>query len=1806
MKKRGLAILLAWMMTVYLLPDYPAAAQQSHLQESPMEVLIADSLSIGSSGSGRVANAPLNGAVTEAGARTWIGNGGFAFTESGGDSYATSIYSLSATAFVPYIPGSSKASVKLEVKPAGAGWSAVGFSGSNAPFPASGQLWALLGETGSYILYADGTANLLAQGTLTNFDAQRYTKLKVEYDAELEEVSLWADGIVLAEGVDLSVLGSFEPDIQYAGFGTDTQTIGGTAFANFLVKEQAANVLPLVIFDSFGADGIARKAGDSLNNSLTEAGNRTWESSYQLSFNGTGNAGFLTVNASGGRFGMVPYEPAGSVSAIEADIRPAGLNGWSAFGFSSEPSALWSYGQVWMSIREDGYYVLFADATRQVLANGTVAGFDAGGYTRLRLELDHVAGTASAWIGGQQVVNEVTVPEHAAFSLNVQYAGVMVDTQTPQVVAFKNFAVYGEALPVPPEYPDNIEQPEESDFPLGVFEDANLYQGSKKNFRNLIADLHGQGFDSIMMANGDVNRDHAMLEATDRYGLGVYLHAAYNLGDYVHYGNADIAEARTVAAGIVDRVADRPSVKGINLSDEPTIDLVQNHDLLSQAFREQDSGLIITTPLIGFDRVGPMFASTTQDVMLIDIYSLAKANRIGNFNMNNYGYPAWNFLSYLREVTKNKPEETPLWIILQAFGTGGERSSRFDIRSPIAEEVRVQNWLAIGEGAKGIFWFLYTSIPGSSLIGMDADPEVREEVVDLVERVKPLRPLLLDAKKDKERFTVQATGGAVPYISTLVSENGEHTYAVAVNMDAEASQQLTIDSTYFTGQLRNLETDQLYPLGSAITFAAGDGQIYEVVPETTNAEPEVILTAPTGGDASPVNGVITLTAAVTDDGTVAEVMYYANGQAIGTGTGPNWSFAWQGATAGSYMLTAIATDNLGAQGESQPVAIMVSGALNELSNPSFEAIAGGSQPAEWMVASGVGLATDEPHTGVMALFAQGALSGTLVSQEVELMPGKEYELSGWIKTDGVKGSGFSLQYRQESPTSNIHETTPIYGTSDWQRKSITFMAPSYATSGKVSVTANVPYGAGKVWIDNISLVPTGREELSDGLELHLSFDEYNNTQTISYDVSGNGRHADLVANDDDLFTPVPTFFSGKVGSNTLFMQGSDHYVEVAPGFGLDAAGSFTIAGWVKPEDSLRAQTIYSDGHGLEIQLAEHQLRGRLKGSGDTEWATIDGGMLSSDTWYHVVATYEPSGGIKLYVNGQLVAEENSYVYNSAADGRHLFGQTPGVAATTYWGLLDDARIYSRALAPREILRLAEVDEHHELRFETNGGNAISAIYVNHGMAVTAPATPVRAGFSFGGWYTDPALTMQHDFGTPLLADLTLFAKWIALPGGYGSGNGTGNGSGAGQEGEGTAAILINGNAVAEGTQEISERAGHKVAKITVSPVQEQALLQAAGQGAEIIITVTENADIVIGQLSGSMIAKLFRQQSAITVEAPVASFTLPAGSLDIAWLGQQLGAADLQEVTVSISVSRTTAEQSALVGQGASAGGFELVAPVVQFNVSASYDGREVSVELMPAYVQYKLDITDLKEGEAPITGVSIGAKGKARHIPTRVATTANGGKQAILSSMSGGMVAVVRHPAVFTDVQGHWSEQEVNGLGSRLVINGNQDGRFMPDSAITRAEFTAIVIRALGLGEPDVVEAQFADVPQQAWYSGAIATAYHYGLINGFAGEGFRPEAEISREQAMTIIARAMAFPGLPVQFVQMAGESGDGDWNLARFADYREVSPWAANRISGLLQASIVEGNSLGNLSPKALLTRAETVAMIGRLLRQTGLIN
>ncbi|WP_415841069.1 S-layer homology domain-containing protein, partial [Paenibacillus typhae] len=413
-------------------------------------------------------------------------------------------------------------------------------------------------------------------------------------------------------------------------------------------------------------------------------------------------------------------------------------------------------------------------------------------------------------------------------------------------------------------------------------------------------------------------------------------------------------------------------------------------------------------------------------------------------------------------------------------------------------------------------------------------------------------------------------------------------------------------------------------------------------------------------------------------------------------------------------------------------------------------------------------------------------------------------------------------------------------------------------------------------------------------------------------------------------------------------------------------------------------------------------------------------------------------------------------------------------------------------------------------------------------------------------------------------------------------------------------VLVNGKVENAGTAATAEVNGQQVTTIIVDEGKLQKRLDEEGTGAVITIPVSTKSQVLIGELNGRMVKNMENQQAVVEIRTEKATYTLPAGQVNIDALSKQFGTnLNLQDIKVKIEIAEPQAATVRVVEAAANQGGFSLVVPPLNFRVTAGYGERTEEISNFNIYVKRTVAIPEGVDPNRITTGVVVEADGTVRHVPTKIVMI-EGKYYAEINSLTNSTYTIVWHPLEFKDIEKHWAKDAVNNMGSRMVVTGTGDELFSPDRDITRAEFAAIIVRGLGL-RLETSGGSFTDVKQADWYSSAIQTAYKYGLITGYEDGSFRPNDKITREQAMLIVSKAMKLTGLSEKIAEQSASHV-----LGEFSDAGNVANWSLNGVADSISAGIIAGRSANSLAPKAYITRAEVATMMQRLLQKSSLIN
>ena len=173
----------------------------------------------------------------------------------------------------------------------------------------------------------------------------------------------------------------------------------------------------------------------------------------------------------------------------------------------------------------------------------------------------------------------------------------------------------------------------------------------------------------------------------------------------------------------------------------------------------------------------------------------------------------------------------------------------------------------------------------------------------------------------------------------------------------------------------------------------------------------------------------------------------------------------------------------------------------------------------------------------------------------------------------------------------------------------------------------------------------------------------------------------------------------------------------------------------------------------------------------------------------------------------------------------------------------------------------------------------------------------------------------------------------------------------------------------------------------------------------------------------------------------------------------------------------------------------------------------------------------------------------------------------------------------LLSDIEGHWAEDAIRALAAKGIVEGfYEDGDFHPDAPMTRAEYAALIRKAL---PQNAVQSsrQFVDVPTYHWAYSAIQSAVQMGFFKGRPSGEFDPNQNVSRMEVFNALNSGL----------KIGNNSRTARILAASFQNVRGTSQPAGNFIvdapgvwiSGEPQAAIARPNSAA--------TRAEVAAAI-----------
>lgn len=177
-----------------------------------------------------------------------------------------------------------------------------------------------------------------------------------------------------------------------------------------------------------------------------------------------------------------------------------------------------------------------------------------------------------------------------------------------------------------------------------------------------------------------------------------------------------------------------------------------------------------------------------------------------------------------------------------------------------------------------------------------------------------------------------------------------------------------------------------------------------------------------------------------------------------------------------------------------------------------------------------------------------------------------------------------------------------------------------------------------------------------------------------------------------------------------------------------------------------------------------------------------------------------------------------------------------------------------------------------------------------------------------------------------------------------------------------------------------------------------------------------------------------------------------------------------------------------------------------------------------------------------------------------------------------------------FSDISGHWAQSDILKAAEQGIVSGYSDGTFKPNKAVTRAEFTTMLNKALG--NNGTTESVFSDVAENAWYYAQICKGVSAGYISGYSDGTFKPGNTVTRQEAAVMMARIVPTYGYSA--------------TLTDYKDGSSIPTWAQDAMKRIVGKGYISTYGDNALHGSDSLTRAQAVKVIMTMLDKEKIIS
>jgi PKD repeat protein len=633
--------------------------------------------------------------------------------------------------------------------------------------------------------------------------------------------------------------------------------------------------------------------------------------------------------------------------------------------------------------------------------------------------------------------------------------------------------------------------------------------------------------------------------------------------------------------------------------------------------------------------------------------------------------------------------------------------------------------------------------------------------------------------------TIGTTPQSPPAVSIIAPASGaDFTAPASISINATASDtDGSISKVEFFQGSTKLGEDSTAPYsfvwasvgaGSySLTASATDNQgasttsaAVSITVSNGNVAPTIAITSPTSGTVFTPPASVSINATASDsDGSISKVEFFQSSTKLGEDLNAPYSFAWTNVAAGSYSLTAKATDNLGATTTSGAVSITVNqppvanagGQYSGTAGIAVQFNGGGSSDPDGSIASyswnfgdggtASGIAPAHPYTTAGNYIAtltvtdnNGGQASATASVNISNGGGNT---NGYInrrsitvdhtKVPSTDQAGFPVLI---SGTYSYLATTANGGNVRHANGYDIIFTSDFGCANKLShevETYNATSGAVNYWVK----VPT-LSSTSDTViymcygNSSITSDQSNKTAVWDSSYKGvwhlpNGTTlsaADSTANANHGAISGPIATTGRIDGGSSSVNGADH-INAGSGSSLNITGNLTITAWIKMNSlgiNGRSPIVYratQTTDGYNFLVGGDSVSSKFIGFGPKSNGNIAivQNVIDVGAWYHVVVVSNGANPT-FYVNGANVGTGTPIVSNPSSGSLHI-GNYPSLVRG-FDGIIDEVRISNTQ-------RTAEW-----IATEYNNQSSPATFYTISAASVSNQSPVANAGASYSG------------------------------------------------------------------------------------------------------------------------------------------------------------------------------------------------------------------------------------------------------------------------------------------------------------------------------------------------------------------------------------------------------------------------------------------------------------------------------------------